>query len=338
MSKNITIQEGGITKQLTADKLKTDLVGGGTCLWVPEDEVRLANKTISEDGTYKASDEGYYGYSQVTVHGIGRATGRDPQTGDEKTVTTDPNTGDLVETILPVEIRITTMPTKLEYVDGENIDISGMVVKAYRATGTEYGTVPNNELSIEPSKATAEGGGGQEGSATSDLRGNLTQPIVFLPAGKRITMITSAWEDYVAAQFHCDTIWCINNDKINLYAMSDDPQNIATYDVKQWRKSWGQEEPAEWSKDTLVAAQANYTHNDKTVYYGSKANWWNPIQWMPQPPFIHTANYPNELDAWTVVYGDRNVGPEGTQTIGVSWPRSDGRILTTTFRINVQET
>jgi hypothetical protein len=34
MSKNITIQEGGVAKQLTVDKLKTNLVGGGTQLWV----------------------------------------------------------------------------------------------------------------------------------------------------------------------------------------------------------------------------------------------------------------------------------------------------------------
>lgn len=35
MSKNINIQEGGIGKQLTVDKLKTNLVDGGTQLWVP---------------------------------------------------------------------------------------------------------------------------------------------------------------------------------------------------------------------------------------------------------------------------------------------------------------
>jgi tetratricopeptide (TPR) repeat protein len=38
MSKNITIQEGGTAKQFTAQKLQTSLVGGGTQLWVPEDE------------------------------------------------------------------------------------------------------------------------------------------------------------------------------------------------------------------------------------------------------------------------------------------------------------
>lgn len=50
MSKSIVIQEGGIGKQLTVDKLKTDLVGGGTCLWVPEDSTNLGTKHISEGG------------------------------------------------------------------------------------------------------------------------------------------------------------------------------------------------------------------------------------------------------------------------------------------------
>ena len=71
MSKNIIIQEGGIGKQMTVSKLKTDKVGGGTCLWVPEDEVALGTKSISQNGTYKASDDGKYGFSQVTVNVAG---------------------------------------------------------------------------------------------------------------------------------------------------------------------------------------------------------------------------------------------------------------------------
>ena len=58
MSKNITIQEDGVGKQLTVDKLKTNLVGGGTCLWVPEDDVALGSKRILKNGTYRASDDG----------------------------------------------------------------------------------------------------------------------------------------------------------------------------------------------------------------------------------------------------------------------------------------
>lgn len=150
MSENIIIQEGGVGKQLTVDKLRTNKVGGGTCNWVPEDEVRLTTKSISEDGTYNASDEGYYGYSQVTVHGIGRVTGKDPQSGEEKTITTDPTTGEIVEEVVPVEIRITTPPAKTEYHTGEAIDMSGAVIKAYGATGQEMQTVPLNQITINP--------------------------------------------------------------------------------------------------------------------------------------------------------------------------------------------
>lgn len=146
MSKNIMIQEGGTAKQITADKLKTNLVGGGSCLWVPEDGTNLGTKHISENGTFRASADGYYGYSEVTVSGVGSVTGRDPDTGEEKQVTVDPQTGDIVETILPVEIRITTLPTKTTYTQGETIDYSGIVVHAYSSTGRDMGAVPFNEL------------------------------------------------------------------------------------------------------------------------------------------------------------------------------------------------
>lgn len=78
MSKNIIIQEGGTNYQFTAKKLKTDKVGGGSVLWVPEEETVLKKKKITEEGTYKASDEGVYGYSevQVDVTGSGSVHGK----------------------------------------------------------------------------------------------------------------------------------------------------------------------------------------------------------------------------------------------------------------------
>ena len=149
MSKNITIQEGGVGKQLTVDKLRTNLVGGGTCLWVPEDEVPLGRKRISENGTFKAGDDGLYGYSQVTVRGIGVVTGK-KQDGKEYTVTTDTN-GNIVEKSVPTSIVITTNPTKMAYDDGDTIDYTGMVVKAYDANGNIWdndGAYPNGVIPI----------------------------------------------------------------------------------------------------------------------------------------------------------------------------------------------
>lgn len=159
MSKNIVIQEGGTGKQLTVDKLKTNLVGGGTCLWVPEDEKQLGTKYISENGTYKASDEGLYGYSEVTVSGVGSVTGKDPDTGEDVTVTKDPDTGEIVETVVATEIRITNEPTKTTYTNGETIDFSGLVVHAYSSTGRDIGAIPFNELVFPVTTADASAQG-----------------------------------------------------------------------------------------------------------------------------------------------------------------------------------
>lgn len=156
MSKNITINEGGVAKQLTVDKLKTNLVGGSTCLWVPEDGVHLTTKNITENGTYKASDDGYYGYEQVTVNvaGVGTVTGKDGD-GDEAVVHADPDTGELVTDKVPSRIEVVTPPTNPYgiYTNGQTISTTGMVVKAYLASGAEYGVVPNAEITINPTTA-----------------------------------------------------------------------------------------------------------------------------------------------------------------------------------------
>lgn len=64
--------------------LRTNLQEGGTCDWVPEDETQLIPKVITQDGVYKVSDEigDIYGYSEVTVQGIG-----DQIMGDLGTIT-----------------------------------------------------------------------------------------------------------------------------------------------------------------------------------------------------------------------------------------------------------
>lgn len=154
MSKNISIQEGGVSKQMTVDKLKTNLVGGGTCLWVPEDGVTLKTKSITANGTYKASDDNCYGFSEVTVSGVGSVVGWDSN-GNEAIVTADPETGDLVTTEIPSSILVVMPPTTTTYTDGATIDFTGLVVKAYTQDGEVWtdslhpnGEIPVSELTL----------------------------------------------------------------------------------------------------------------------------------------------------------------------------------------------
>jgi hypothetical protein len=167
MTKNITIQEGGTPKPMSdVAKIRTSLQGGGTCLWVPEDEVKLTTKHITENGTYKAEDDDKYGYSQVTVNVPGGAggpaggpgssiVGTDPTTGNETGITVGED-GSLTSTDVPSSIRVTTNPTKMDYTDGESIDTTGMVVQAYLADGTLWGTVPAEEVTIDPTTASLD--------------------------------------------------------------------------------------------------------------------------------------------------------------------------------------
>lgn len=167
MSKNITIKEGGTAKTMTVNKIKTNVVGGGSCLWVPEDEVPVGTKHITQNGTYEAGSDNLYGYKIITVDvpgGAGGSTpgssgtpggigstivGKDPETGEEQAVTVDEN-GELVTTRLPEKIAVTTRPTKTEYTDGQTINPTGIVVHAYYGDDSDYGTVLNSELSYDP--------------------------------------------------------------------------------------------------------------------------------------------------------------------------------------------
>lgn len=114
MSKNIVIKEGGVGRQFTADKLKTGLVGGGACLWVPEDETQLTTKEITENGVYRPGDDGFYGFGEIVVNV--------PQGGG--------GGGDDPEPVTLVGITVTTPPTKLTYTEGEALDYTGLVVTA----------------------------------------------------------------------------------------------------------------------------------------------------------------------------------------------------------------
>lgn len=73
MPKNIVIAEGTTGRNFSGvEKIKTQLQGGGTCNWIPEDEAgdytNLKTKTITENGEYEAADDNATGYSKVKVN------------------------------------------------------------------------------------------------------------------------------------------------------------------------------------------------------------------------------------------------------------------------------
>lgn len=313
MSKNIVIQEGGLAKQLTADKLKTNLVGGGTCLWVPEDGTRLGTKHITENGTYKAIDDGLYGFSEVTVSGIGSVTGKDPDgSGDEATATVDPETGEITITKLPSRIEVTTPPTNPYgiYQDGQTITTEGMVVKAYLESGAEYGTVPIGEITIEPTTAVYDSATDQGGTAVSDIEA--IESYMPIP-------ISSSVYVYDADGILKRTELAPPGGAITAYQMRDGDRVTFIYASGEPYHNY-----------------SSYTRDGKTVYYASLVYINGGYNVNPCTLGIvpQTDGY-FALLAWTMIYG--TITRAGShQTINVSWPRpGDGKVLETTFEILV---
>lgn len=323
MSKNISIQEGGIGKQLTVDKLKINLVGGGTCLWVPEDGTRLTAKTISEDGTYNASDEGYYGYSQVTVHGIGRATGKDPQTGEEKTVTTDPNTGELVETTVPVEIRITTPPTKTTYTHGETIDYSGIVVHAYSSTGQDMGVVPFGEL-VFPETTADE----QKADEWTDGQGLNATTLYLTP---------NTWYDWQGqpnVEYVGQTIGTYGGAPAS-YGNEDIPGSFLLTRYNNFNYIFWRTGGDRIGLFTYVADIDGDNKNYGWRYTGSISSIPTINRFAIAPYSDYLTNIPqSDVDPTTVNPADL----QSAQSIPVQWPRTgDGVVLETSFNIQVNQ-
>lgn len=345
MSKNITIQEGGVAKQLTVTKLKTNLVGGGTQLWVPEDSVEQTIKNITANGTYRASDDGYYGYSEVTVNVPGGAggppggsgssiVGKDGD-GDDAIVTVDPETGELEEEKLPNHIYVVTPPTNPYgiYTDGQAVIPDGMLVKAYLKSSEEYGTVPNSEIALDPTTASYDASTDHT-DYTIDDTSILAYPTDYnLPLSTEFSL---SWDqDWIDAEITANAgvlLW-INRSS---FLFSKTP---ATQTMKQTIK--------ETEKSSTYTATTQYggtTRISNTPFYYRSA-WSYPVDAISVSGQNNVVNFRGGGDAYnnymrdiaTILFdGIQTRGPGSHQTINVSWPRpGDGLVLETSFEILV---
>ena len=161
MAKNIVIETDGTAVTYSGVKeIETNDPEEGRVTWIPMDETELAIKTVNKNGTYKAKDDGYYGYRSFTVStkNKGKTVGTKPD-GRTYAIDTDED-GWLTETLLPDNIRINPQPTKITYQDGESISLSGAVVKAYskddiwEGEGYTGGVIPHEELTLDPDTAS----------------------------------------------------------------------------------------------------------------------------------------------------------------------------------------
>lgn len=331
MSANTIISEGG--KGYSFGPVKALMVEGDNgdfYPWYPEADRALGSLSVDKNGVYRASDRGAYGWNRVSVNVAqsDSVTGRDPDTGEEKSVTVNPETGELVEKVVPVEIRVIEPPTNPYgvYVDGQTITKDGMVVKAYGANGDEMQTVPVGEITINPTVAffdeSKDRPGGEKVIATPlDIGGanifiNKGVPLIYYTPLSGPSSSTSPFSfGFPDSVVYTLDAWHDSVSSISYYMI------VASHTISQY-------------------VQNTYTHDGKTVYYSifdtrmSEAN--SSVDGTNAPLSGYDKSKGVAM-AWSMIYGDIEEIPAGApQTITVSWPRpGDGAILETNFDILV---
>lgn len=344
MSKNIVVQRDGVAENYTVKKIHTTSRDGDNATWIPLDETEQAIKTIVRNGTYKASSDGYYGYSKVIVKAGGKTVGTKPD-GKTYAIGTDDD-GWLTETLLPDSIRITTQPTKTSYSDGESIDLTGAVVKAYslddlwEGDGYSGGVIPLSELTTEPS--VASGGGADEYQATSDLDigvesipcapncgfihkyhgsgGDVEQittfaggmGTIYMPSGAQIAVPIIAGDESLV----------VNARQITRLVETEEVIADSTFVI-------------DINNTTVVS---RYSMNGKTVYYYNTSLGADGYEQnaSPQLPVANLSNVQIANIAWTMAYGVISGGGSGINNVVVFWNRpEDDKRLSDSYDISV---
>lgn len=345
MSRIAKIDEGGTQRTFTqVGKLSTNLQGGGVCYWVPEDERELGSKSINQNGSYVAEQDGLYGYDEVTVNipNAGGVTGKDPVTGEDVTVTVDPETGELEETIVPYAIQIEQLPTQLIYTEGQTIDYTGIIVGAYDSRGNRLQEVPFAELIFTETTAHSSGSGG--GYTPKD-----SLPILELYYNYPITAVQSlSWEGELT-DWYGDTYTVHNEITIsdgflvasqygNNYYVNAISQNAnAIIQTDRWATGEGSR-ASQYTvhQETKVSDQIYTTYGGKTFHVQTA------FVNVPYPDGIwqQNKNAISRTDAlWTQLGTALLDDPStsGEETCPVQWMRpGDYKILDDYFEITVQ--
>lgn len=322
MSDNVAIKEGARAYNFTVDKIRTAQQSSDEpVIWVPESTVQLGSLHASDNGVYLARSEDLYGYGEIVVSVNGAAT-----IGDRAVFPDD--SGQLHEEYLPHAIVIVTPPRKLEYEDGQRIDLRGLVVKAVDENGGTWtnakypnGHIPLQELIIDPDHADI--GQAQGGAVCPDFGvGPWPQPVV--SAQGRVEAkngsIVYEYSGHIAVlvdgedDYRRDFIFCSTAPGIG-----------------EW--TWQATTP--WPQETTVYVSEMYTYNNKTVFYNGSSASGLAHTGLTGGRNVLVAG--NSLDrakaAWTIVYGTPMAG---IQTITVTWRRyGDGAELSTSFDITV---
>jgi len=331
VSANTTIQEGG--KDYPFGPVKCLMVEGDNgefYPWYREADRALDSLSVDKNGIYRASDRGVYGWDRVSVNvaQTDRVTGRDPDSGDEKTVTVDPETGELVETVVPVEIRIETPPTFTgPYDDGSYINFTGLTVAAYGVNGDKMLDVPFNELIFPVTTA-------MPGEVIEVFDDELVPPVYLLPVSVGNTIA-----EYQAGEWYRYYYSAVTGGPVYVVCLVDSSTgNGESIFVSMYPFSvtYERTHPSGWDSHRVTASGGISVYGNYSAYVGGGLVGANLFVNGGYTPI--STNQPIGLVNAAILAINKVAAGEAVSvaTVPVQWSRTgDGKILETSFEITV---
>lgn len=340
MSKDISIKEGDLSRQFGhISKLNIANSGGGSSLWVPEEDVETKSLHVTKNGTYKADgsyvktittvrngkivnvpvrilneENSCYGFDEVTVDIIDNVNGYDSD-GIPKNISVGDNDY-LVEKGIPSYINIVQEPTTTRYVDGQSISIKGIKVKAYYENGTEWGDVPFEELDFEPKKAQSGGGGG--GNYTMLPRSSNLSEASTIANG---LWCTDARVSDTQKGYELATDFVSGMGLVFYYTSSREFGSISVISAHDYDRLNNDVAVYSWAWYDSVSGWSNYSYGGKSAFrphpdnpnvYVHNGSWWSsPEKRNPAVPFYQS--YAEALEAV------KNFAVGGDNVVTVSW-------------------
>ena len=348
MGKNIIIQTDGVSHTYNGvEEIHTQDKDGNRTTWVPLDGTNLGVKTITQSGTYKASDDGYYAYSKVIVNAKAKAVGK-KEDGNTYAIATN-DQGETVEVLLPDTIKIETAPTKQTYDEGESIDLAGAVVMAYNGDGTVWhdvdhlsGIIPVSELHPAPQKASTTVSIVESGSVeyTSDL---VSDPIN--PSRNLVTQLVDSSGSVKLTKTRVFTFYG-NAIFVKVVGTSTTP-NILMYftgicEISTTNESENKRTGVVTTETTVETIDANetgniYSHNDEEIKYSILSAQYDCV--LSYNGYMYEqvlTQVPADEYLWTLEHGTPIQTIPATQRITVLWSRpEDNMALSDTFNVSV---
>ena len=246
-------------------------------------------------------------------------------------------------------VRIEVIQSGLDYYtlrDGQRINTSGLIVKAYMEDDSEYnaggydGRIPITELEIIPKTASLDSITSYTGKVTGPSTDGITIPFSYGSIsgyeyfesdnpyidGGRYNNVMVVGDDVRA----CSWLW--NEGRTYAFVLaSEQPFQFGI------KSSSNRNGPS--SENIALSNVQQTTYNNHTYYYTSYS-----ISLAQGMKFIKTLSIPVNsgspeyypTNAYLMLFGETEM-TEGKQTISVNWKRPDGVTLTTTFQIKVSE-